>query len=990
MKELDAGVNNDGTDARDGTATSSTDRDVTVYVKATDPSGAATEQRVIITIKDINDAPTFFTAGLTDAQKKALMERTVVENATGEGLNVGGAYNAADDDASDDTEDKPLTYAVTGAENKRVRIHHRQRRTTDGDGSVTASDGEYALGLLRFKSSPNHEEKSSYAITITASDDSRPPGVGKLNVKVTVDNADDAGDVEFTAREPQVGKQVVANLTDEDGKLSDLTWKWYRNAQAGTATTDLAAVTTDCVAATTELCELDNTGPTYTPVKEDAPTADNDAAHLAVLVTYKDGHLDTQNRASRVTQKKVQKAEPDNTAPAFAADQDPFQSGNQADAARSVAENAKETNVGDAVSATDTDTDALVYSLGGADADSFTVTSGLKFSAATGNTAVEGGQIQTKAGLDYETKDSYTVVVTATDPSGASDTLTVNITVTDANDKAVISGDKAISYAENGTDAVATYTATDQDGDTLTWGVAGDDAATFEISDAGALSFKKSPSFEAKGDEDGDNIYMVTVTASGGTPSNTAEHKVEVTVTDVDEAGKVTLDDPQPQVGSSVEADGPEDPDVPVTDTKWQWSRGATKDGDFTDIAKATNDSRTPTADDVGKYLKATVTYTDKHGSGKSVSAVSENTVEARPAANAAPVFKDEDTSTGATGTQSNRAVDEGVKGANVGAAVSATDADNDVLLYTITAGGASNDGKGNGGTQDLEAIKKLFSIDPRTGQLKTKVDTLNSDDDGNTGTDDTHTPKEAQYTLTVTATDPSGADDSTVVTVTINDTNDTPKFPDPDTSESTNLKAISVDENVTAATAVLSTYNAGDDDAGDDVSASELTYAVTGADASDFFIGNGVDTADEGTSVDAFEARGALTFKKSPNFEKKSSYSITVTAADDEKATGKVNVKVTVNNRDDEGSIGLSAREPQVGTQVVAKLTDEDDSLSKVLWQWYRDSDESPDTPTGECSASTTTDCKLKGATSAAYTPVVADAGNYLSVEESSTSTGS
>ena len=33
--------------------------------------------------------------------------------------------------------------------------------------------------------------------------------------------------------------------------------------------------------------------------------------------------------------------------------------------------------------------------------------------------------------LDYEAKDSYTVVVTATDPSGASDDLTVTIQVTD-------------------------------------------------------------------------------------------------------------------------------------------------------------------------------------------------------------------------------------------------------------------------------------------------------------------------------------------------------------------------------------------------------------------------------------------------------------------------------------------------------------------------------------------------------------------------------
>ena len=59
------------------------------------------------------------------------------------------------------------------------------------------------------------------------------------------------------------------------------------------------------------------------------------------------------------------------------------------------------------------------------------------------------------------------------------------------------------------------------------------------------------------------------------------------------------------------------------------------------------------------------------------------------------------------------RDVDEGVKGVNVGKPISATDADNDVLLYTLDKPSQTN-----------------FSIDSRSGQLKTKVDTLDSDDD--------------------------------------------------------------------------------------------------------------------------------------------------------------------------------------------------------------------------------------------------------------------
>ncbi len=98
-----------------------------------------------------------------------------------------------------------------------------------------------------------------------------------------------------------------------------------------------------------------------------------------------------------------------NTAPAFPG----------AAAARSVAENtAAGGNVGAPVTATDADNDALTYTLGGADAARFAVGS------RTGQITVGSGTT-----LDYETRRSYTVVVTASDPSGGRDTITVTISV---------------------------------------------------------------------------------------------------------------------------------------------------------------------------------------------------------------------------------------------------------------------------------------------------------------------------------------------------------------------------------------------------------------------------------------------------------------------------------------------------------------------------------------------------------------------------------
>ena len=87
---------------------------------------------------------------------------------------------------------------------------------------------------------------------------------------------------------------------------------------------------------------------------------------------------------------------------------------------RSIAENtASGQNIGTAISATDVNTgDTLTYSLGGTDASSFSIVS-------------TSGQLQTRAALDYETKTAYTVTISVSDGHGGSDSIIVNITVTD-------------------------------------------------------------------------------------------------------------------------------------------------------------------------------------------------------------------------------------------------------------------------------------------------------------------------------------------------------------------------------------------------------------------------------------------------------------------------------------------------------------------------------------------------------------------------------
>ena len=90
----------------------------------------------------------------------------------------------------------------------------------------------------------------------------------------------------------------------------------------------------------------------------------------------------------------------------------------------------------------------------------------------------------------------------------------------------------SLTYAEGGTDPVATLTATDEDGDAIVWSLNGADAEDFTI-EGGVLAFKSSPNFESPGDTGSDNVYNVTVRASGGSTD------VVVMVTNVDEMGSV-------------------------------------------------------------------------------------------------------------------------------------------------------------------------------------------------------------------------------------------------------------------------------------------------------------------------------------------------------------------------------------------------------------------------------------------------------------------
>ena len=131
--------------------------------------------------------------------------------------------------------------------------------------------------------------------------------------------------------------------------------------------------------------------------------------------------------------------------------------------------------------------------------------------------------------------------------------------------------------------------------------------------------------------------YSVTVTATD-TAGATDTITVTITVNNVDEPGTVTLSSLQPQVIFQLTAtlDDPDDVRGSVT---WSWESSPNRNS-WTLISGKTSATYTPVAADVGHYLRATASYDDGAGPGKSAEGVSANVVQAAPVTpNEPPAF---------------------------------------------------------------------------------------------------------------------------------------------------------------------------------------------------------------------------------------------------------------------------------------------------------------------------------------------------------------
>jgi hypothetical protein len=193
------------------------------------------------------------------------------------------------------------------------------------------------------------------------------------------------------------------------------------------------------------------------------------------------------------------------------------------------------------VTVSDADGDSLTLSLAGTDSGAFSLdqtTGAISFSSAP--------DFENPA--DSDSNNEYLITVSVSDGTdSASESVVINVSnvneapsITAINSSSPESGFNEVSVAEAQTSAFS-VTATDPDSDDLSFTLSGADSDLFSVSSSGVVTFDSAPDYEVPSDSDGDGVYVVTVTASDGSLSDSVATRV--TVTDAQEIASGVLID---------------------------------------------------------------------------------------------------------------------------------------------------------------------------------------------------------------------------------------------------------------------------------------------------------------------------------------------------------------------------------------------------------------------------------------------------------------
>ncbi|NTW51902.1 MAG: hypothetical protein HGB22_04875 [Chlorobiaceae bacterium] len=626
-----------------------------------------------------------------------------------------------------------------------------------------------ATGAVTLKTSANYETKTSYSFNVIASDGLVAHDATQA-VVVSVTNLNDNSPV-FTSG-------TTGNVA-ENSSLSTVIY-----SAAATDSDNLVALTYSLGGTDASLLNIDSaTGTVTLKTLADYETRTS----YSFNVTASDGLV--AHDATQVVVVSVTNV--NDNSPVFSSG-----------ITGTVVENDATSTVIYTATATDADNlVALTYSLGGTDA------SLLNIDSAT-------GAVSLKSSADYETKTSYSFNVIAGDGLVAHDaTQAVVVNVTNVNDNSpVFSSGTTGTVVENAATSTVLYTAAATDADNLTaltYTLGGTDASLLDInSTTGAVTLKASADYEAK------SSYSFNVIASDGLVAHDSIRAVVVSVTNLNDnsplftSGSTGVVVNSTPAGSVIYTAAATDADnlVPLV-----YSMGGT-DASLLNINSSTGEVSLKA--DADFATRTTYSINVSASDGLAAHDVTKSVlIIVQATNNFAPVI-----TSGVSGT-----VDENAATSTVIYTATATDADNNTIIYSL------------GGTD-----ASLLNIDELTGAVTLKA---SADYEA-----------KSSYSFNVIASDGLVAHDVTkAVVVSVNNLNDNlPAFSSGTTG--------TVVENALTSTVI---YTAAATDADNLVA---LTYSLGGTDAS---------------LLNIDSTTGAVTLKASADYETKTSYSFNVIASD-------------------------------------------------------------------------------------------------------------
>jgi VCBS repeat-containing protein len=677
-----------------------------------------------------------------------------------------------------------------------------------------------STGVVTFNSAPNFEAPADagannvYDIVVTASDGTNAP---TQNIAVTVTDVNEAPSFTSSAAPSAAENQTAAvTVTATDPEGNTITYSITGGADAA-----LFSINTSTGVVTF------NSAPNF-----EAP-ADAGANNVYdIVVTASDGtNAPTQNIAITVTDA--------NEVPSFTSSATP-----------TVAENGTTVVT---VTTTDPEGDTIAYSItGGADAALFSIngsTGALTFNAAPNY----------EAPADAGANNVYEVVVTADDGPNAP-TQTITVTVTDVNEGPAITSGNTASFNEDATGTVLTVTATDPEGDTVTYAISGGaDSGDLSINvTSGAITFNAPPDYEAPADSDTNNSYVIQVTATS--TGGTAVQTITITVNNVN--------------------------DPPVITSVNTASVSENTAGTFHTVTATDADLTTPTysisggADALDFNINATtgaVSFAVAPNFEAPADANGDNVYEITVRAHDATTFDEESLTITVTNVNeapafTSSATPSAAENQTAVVTVTTTDPENNTVTYSITGG----------------ADQALFSINSSTGVL-TFNSAPNFEAPADAGANNV-------YNVVVTASDGTNAP-TQAIAVTVTDVNDPPVF--------TSSASPSAAENQTAAVTVTTS----------DPESNTITYSITGgADAALLSINS---------ATGAVTFNSAPNFEAPADAGTNNVYDIIVTANDGVNAPTQA-IAITVTNVNEAPSFtsASTASAPENSTSVVTVTT--------------------------------------------------------------------